>query len=309
MTPVEEIAAKMDALGLWSTVAPYNWAIKPHGSAFPYFCTVIGGDGKLVKTRFLMLEGWQTMHDYVHTRIDRNFGCISTPMELPHYELIFVTNGEAKLFRYDTGYVPREADEREQAFCAKMLWEAYGVMLRVEADRNLPMSFAAEKAVFARVESADGKWSDAPLSVPDARPHVECVKFSKKVLEKAKDLPNDTGLKILIDFRILAGAQTSHQRPRAVYSLMAVDAATGGKFFESRTSVDPEAGLKAMWESMPERVLEEIVGAGRVPGEIALVSGRVFRMLRALCVELPFKLSLHDSLPALDAAFAKRDVR
>ena len=44
---------------------------------------------------------------------------------------------------------------------------------------------------------------------------------------------------------------------------------------------------------------------GRVPGEICLVSGRVFRMLRALCVELPFKLSLHDSLPALDAAFAK----
>ena len=167
------------------------------------------------------------------------------------------------------------------------------------------MKFAAEKSVFARVESADGKWSDAPLAVPDPRPYVECVKFSKKAVEKAKDLPIDAGLKVLLDFRMLNGAQTLHPRPRTVYALAAADAATGARLFFSQTSVEPEAGLKAMWESMPEKALEEIIGLGRVPGEICLVSGRVFRMLRALCVELPFKLSLHDSLPALDAAFAK----
>ena len=58
---VEEIGAKMDALGLWDALAPYNWAVKPHGTAFPYFCTVIKGTEEAVKVRFLMLEGWNTL--------------------------------------------------------------------------------------------------------------------------------------------------------------------------------------------------------------------------------------------------------
>ena len=27
---VEETGAKMDALGLWDSLAPYNWAVKPY---------------------------------------------------------------------------------------------------------------------------------------------------------------------------------------------------------------------------------------------------------------------------------------
>ena len=50
----EEIGAKMDALGLWRLVEPYNFAVKPRGSAFPYFCTVLLGDAKPVKVRLLM---------------------------------------------------------------------------------------------------------------------------------------------------------------------------------------------------------------------------------------------------------------
>ena len=50
---------------------------------------------------------------------------------------------------------------------------------------------------------------------------------------------------------------------------------------------------------MPPQLLRELIRIGKVPGEIKVRSGRVFRMLRPLCIELPFKLSLHEKLEHL----------
>lgn len=300
---VEEIGAKMDALGVWDLILPYNWAIRPRGTVFPYFCSVMKGDGNPVKVRFLMLEGWQTLHEFVHVRVDRNFGFYSSPIEFPHLELVVLKSGETKLFRHDTGYLPVEANEAQRAFAAKLLWEAFGVMLRVETDNKLPMKFSDEQAIFARVEGADGKWTDEPLVIPPPRPHVEKVSFRKEIVQKAVDLPLVSKDLIELDFRILPNVMTREPRPRCVYGLIGVDGATGAKVIDSRVSVHPEAGLRGLWESMPQQVLAELIRLGKVPGEIRLCSGRVFRMLRPLCMELPFKLSLHDSLPRLDAAF------
>ena len=33
---VVELGAKMDALGLWELLEPYNFAVKPRGPAVPY---------------------------------------------------------------------------------------------------------------------------------------------------------------------------------------------------------------------------------------------------------------------------------
>ena len=107
---VWDIGAKMDALGLWEAIAPFNWAVKPKGVAFPYFCTSFPcAKESPVRARFLMLDGWQTLHDYVRTRIDRNFGFYSSPAEMPHLELVFPKEGTCRLFRYDTGYRRRQA--------------------------------------------------------------------------------------------------------------------------------------------------------------------------------------------------------
>ena len=34
-------------LGVWEAVAPYNWAVCPKGTVFPYFCCVMKGDGMI----------------------------------------------------------------------------------------------------------------------------------------------------------------------------------------------------------------------------------------------------------------------
>ncbi len=300
----EETAVKMDALGVWSVVHPCNWIVKPLGTAFPYFCTCVPGeDGSPVRERLLMLEGWQTFHDYIRTRLDPSFGFYMTPMEMPHFELVFAKNGEMSIYRDDPGYVPRALNESERALVARILWEAYGVMMRLEARHDLTLSYADERAMFARVEVSPGAWEDRPMEIPQPRPHVEKVSFSKALLAKAKDVPFVQNERLELDFRILPNIATNEPRPRCAYQLLAIDAATGERVFADRTSVVPDGGLRRMWESLPPCILNHLVKRGHVPGEIRLKSGRVFRLLRPLCMELPFKLSLHDELPRLDAAF------
>lgn len=302
MTP-EEIGARMDALGLWNLLEPYNFALKPKGTVFPYFCTVIKGDRKPVKVRFLMLEGWQTLHEFVLTRADRNYGFYQSPIEFPHLELVVLETGEAKLFRHDTGYVPQEAGAAQRDLGARLLWEAYGVMMRMESDHALPMRFAESKAVFARVETAPGTWVDGPLVIPDPPPHVEKVSLPKADLKAAQDFPLVREEVLDVDFRLLPGVVTKEPRPRCVYELQAIDPKTGEKVLASRTSILPELGIRGLWEAVPEQVLKALIRRGRVPGEIRTCSGRMFRMLRPLCQELPFKLSLHDRLQSLESGF------
>lgn len=296
---IGEIAAKLDALGLWELLLPYNVALKPRGTALPYFCTLLKGDGKPVRYRLLLLEGWQTMHDYVLARVDANFGFYSTPSELPHFELVLPTGLPPQCFRHDPGYVPGPVPPARQELVAKLLWETYGLLLRLESAHNLPMSFAGERSIFARVENAEGIWTDAPLAIPDAPPHVEKISFEKADVKKAQDLPLVSTDAWELDFGLNLALITKDPRPRTVYSLMAVDAATKTRVIDCNASIHPELGLRGLWESMPQQVLKEMIRHGKVPGELRVRSGRVFRFLRALCQELPFKLSLHDALPDL----------
>lgn len=299
---VEEVGAKMDALGAWEVAMPCHWAVKPRGSAFPYFCCTLRGEIPPVKVRVLLLDGWQTFHDFVRTRIDRDFGFYLLPMELPHFELVVLKTGAMKLFRHDPGFVPREADARERDFCAKMLWEAYGVMLRLESDCRLPLKFADEKAVFARVEGVDGAWRDEPIVIPPPRPHVEKVSFAKKAIAEAKDLSLRTDEALELDLRIVPGMMTREKRPRVLYVLAAVDAKTGEVAFREKLAADAEGGLRGLWEGMPPRVLAHFLARRAVPGELRVMSGRVFRLIRPLCLELPFKLSKVPDLPHFSAA-------
>lgn len=300
METAEEIGAKIDSLRLWEAAMAYNWGVKPHGVAFPYFCTILRDDGPLVSFRLLMLDGWRTLHDFARTRADRNFGFYSSPMEMPHFELIVLRGGGVELSRNDPGFAPRRLDERERELVAKILWESYGVMMRLESDKSLAVKYAGENAMFARVEAADGTWSDAPLHIPPPPPHTETVSLSRALVAKAKDMPFEKERAVEMDFRINPALVTKDARQRLVYTLAIADAATGEALGSCNFSVAPKDGsLADLWQPLAGIVLERFVSLGWMPGEMKTMSGRLFRMLRPLCLELPVKLSLHDSLPAL----------
>ena len=290
-----EVGAKMDALGLWNSLAPYNWAVKPHGTAFPYFCNILQGDGD-VKVRFLMLEGWRTLHDYVRLRADLSYGVISAPVEFPQFQMVVLNSGEIKFFRHDTGFVPREIAAKDFPIVEKILWEAYGVMLRVESDSSLPMRFAAEKSLFARVEDKSGIWRDEPLEIPDPQQYVEHISFKTDDIKKACDLPLVQAEALNVDFSLLLGVSTDEEKPKALYRFVVADSVSGAVELDCRVTVDSSHSLKDLWETMPQRFLEFLIKRGRVPGRVRVSSARVFRFIRPLCIELPFRLSIHESL-------------
>lgn len=297
---LEAIGRKIAALDMWDAIAPYNWAIKPRGVAFPYFCTLAGRQA--ARTDFMLLEGWQTFHDYIRTRIDANFGFYTSCQEFAQFTLETGAAG-VRVRRRDPGYVERDVTDAEARLCAKILWEAYGVMLRIESEKDLAMKYAAENAIFSRVEGADGVWRDEPLAVPVPRPHVEHLSFPKKDIAAAKDLPFATEEAIAVDFRFVPQLMSNEPRPRAAYMLVIVNAKTGEKLLALRLAINPESGLRGLWEAMPARFLKALLASGRIPGEIQVGSLRMFRMLSPLCRELPFKLSLHDKLEHMDAQF------
>lgn len=292
------IAVKMDALGLWRTTASANWAVRLRGTAVPYFCSTLTFADGPIRVRFLLLEGWQTFHDYLLHRADPSFGFYLTPAEMPHFEVCFLReDSEPLVFRHDPGYAPeRVTDGPRAALCAKILWQSYGVMMRLESDPKLVFAYADEQAMFARVEKAAGVWEDAPLAIVPPRPHTENVSLPKADLQAAADLPLASEESWDCDVRLLTNIVTRDPRPRCIYSFFAADTRTGRTVFDSRAAVDPEGGLRGLWEGVPSVLLKQILAQKRVPREVRVCSRRLFRLLRSLCVELPFRLSLHDQI-------------
>ena len=123
------------------------------------------------------------------------------------------------------------------------------------------------------------------------------------IITRAKDLPFAAGDSVELDFRLVPGLATKEKRPRCAYVLAGVDGSSGENIIWNCMSVNPETGLRGMWESVPPRILGLLSARGRMPGEIKVVSGRMFRLMRPLCMEIPFRLSLHDRLPRLEAAY------
>lgn len=294
--PSAEIAKKIDGLDLWKKLIPHNWALRPLGSIYPYFCIFLGPDRPEVKFRLLLLEGWQTMHDFVRLRLDRSWSFYTSPIELNHFELVYLVTGEIGAFRHDTGYLPRPISEKEDVLLKKLLWQVYGMMIRIEADDNIPMSFAANKAIFARREAGRGKWVDEELKLIPMRPHVEHIEYRREMMKKAKDLPVKKDIAFEVDLRIVFGKATNEPRPKLIYEYIAVDASSRKVVARRQTAFDQEKGLRGIWEGLPGLMLETFLEKGMIPGEIKVKSKRVYRLLGPLTMELPFRLSLHKDL-------------
>ena len=301
---IDEIGKKIGNLGLLRAMGAYNWALKPCGSVFPYFCIVTIHDKGYVRARISFLEGWQTMHDYVRMRFEPDSGYYVSQTELPQFEVAYLRTGKIVATRHDPGCLPWYLTPRQEGLVRRMLWETYGVMLRIENDRSLVLKHADERALFARVETSPGVWRDAPMTIPEPPPYEERVPVPQDLLKRAQSLPVDKDWKVAVDLRYLPDRLTEDAPPRVCYAIRAVDLAEKTRLIDDGAFVDMlNGGLKTIWLDAPVRILERLVERGRLPGEIRVVSARLFRFLRPLFLELPVKLSKRKSIPFLEEHF------
>ncbi len=295
LAKIADILRRIDALGRWPEILYPMWALKPHGSVFPYFPVVNPSNGDpAVKGHVSFLEGWQTLHDYNIWMQDKDAGFLSHPIELPGFNILFKTDGTASVMRQTPGFHLREADEKQSAIIAEMLWETYGMLMRLEEDSKLAFRFLDDGCMFAREQDESGKWSDAPLKVVPPRRKTECVGLSKAALKVAKDLPvlKDRVFKVEFGFDIRAFA-AGFGGKRIAYRLKCTDLNTRETVFERLFAVQPpELNIQDLWQNVPDAVLQAIVSLSFVPGEIVVPNTRLFRLFRPLMAELQFKLSM-----------------
>ena len=302
-----EVARAIAALNLWERASAHNWALVPQTSEMPYLVSVVRErkPGSPVIGRMMLFPGFATFRDFMLSRRVSDFGVGMSPIDFSHFELVSAKGGVVELFVYEPGFVPRALTADEKAFLAPLLYECYGVMLRLDENPELPLSYAKDGALFARKEIVNSTWVDGPLKPPDDRqnPYTEQVSLKKASCEAGAKLPMAQAEKWEIDFVMVPAYQTKEARSRFLYILAAVDAATAERKVWCKMSVDGRAdGLKRLWEGHAQRVLDRILALGRIPGEIHVRSQRMARFLRPLGMQLPFKLVQFSKLASLDAA-------
>ena len=164
-------------------------------------------------------------------------------------------------------------------------------MMRIESDSTLSMKYASEHAMFARIEGPDGVWNDAAMPIPPPQQHVEQIVLASALLNSVKDMPFTQDMRVAIDYHMNVMKMTKEARARYPYVFRMIDANTRELLCEKEYLSNPEDGLRGIWEHLPQLVLEGLKLIGKVPGEVITPSGRVFRLVRPLCNEIPFKLT------------------
>jgi hypothetical protein len=310
---LSELFERMDKLGLWEQVMAHPWAFKPKGSVYPYVVYISrrslmqsSKEGVTPRICLLFLEGWQTFHDFVHTQMDPSFGYYLSPSDVPTIEAVYLSDGTAQSWRHAPGLVPFETNEAETEMCRRMMWELYGIMLRVEADPKLPEKFAISRwGMLCRTEKAPGEWIDEQVEAPKPQPYEEHRIIPNSLVTTAKSLPIDQNFTVEIDFLRSTHlfVRVGPSKPRHIYSLFIVDAATGKHLFNTMTMVDKDLTLKKMVENIAGNFLQFVERAGSFPGTVFVCEQRVFRQLRVLTKDFPFKLVMRDELPHMEKAF------
>jgi len=299
-----EIARAITGLNVWEKAARHNWALVSQLSEEPYvvYAQQEKGEGP-VAGRLALFPGFGEFSRFLLTHQAPDFGVAMSPLDFRHEEVVGLKNGQADVFCYEPGFVPQRPDAARAPILAALLYECYGVLMRLEEEPDLPIRYMSEKAMFARKELVENVWRDGPIAVP--QPNLQCVEkisVARAAAEKAAALPILPKEVWEIDFVMMSGFHTAEAKPRFLYLLAAVDADTGERRVWEKMSVDGrEGGLQRLWEGHAERLLNRFIQVGHVPGALHVRSPRVMRFLRPLAMHVPFKMVQHAKLPALES--------
>lgn len=308
---IDDIAKAISALNAWEKASKYNWALVSEMFDNPLIaCVSIQQNGPMA-ARLMLFNGFAAHRDFAIFTQNQDVSFALSPLDFDHYEVIGLKDGGAEVFDYRPGYAPVHPDEETRALLAPVLYECYGLMLRLEDDPEIPAMYKAENAMFSRREGLDGKWRDAPLRPPDMNTvtWTERVGLDRMKCAQAARFNMAQGEVWEADFIQIPIFRTEDPRPRIMYLFAAVDAKTGEKRVWDKLVVDPKIprngsmdALKQLWESLASRMLEGVLKRAMVPAEIHVRTQRVMRFMRPLGLQIPFKLVLHQQLPRLTTA-------
>ena len=307
---IDDIAKSIAALNVWKKASKYNWALVSELFDRPLVAAINPAQQGPIVGRLMLFNGFIAHRDFIVFRQNADLSFAMSPIDFDHYEVIALRDGSAEIFDYRPGFIPVHPDAETRALLAPVLYECYGLLLRIDEDPELPAMYVNDKALFARREGLDGKWHDTPLRPPniDSVTWTERVGLDRAKCAKAARLNLETDEAWEVDFMQLPLYGTGESPARTMYLLVAVDAKTGERRVWKKLAVDPSVprngtldAIKPLWESLAGHLLDGVIARGSVPGAVHMRSQRMMRFLRPLGLQIPFKMVLHKQLPQLTA--------
>jgi len=198
-----------------------------------------------------------------------------------------------------TGYFPDRPGPDEVVWMAAVLYQAYGMAMRIESNpgltrERLPRSF------FVRTQDAAGDWHDAWHDMPPPKIDVVVGVEIDRVERLRKRVRDATVLQVDLFLSPLKVKSPADHRSEAVFTLLVVNRET--RMALSCEALQATNGVDTMWAQVPEAVLKAMERLDALPGEIEVCCERMLNVLRPLTEMLPFKLTRREKLDALSAA-------
>ena len=314
------MAERLDQLDPWQWMGAADcFGIDVQGWDEPCF-VIFGGQPKEFRNiRFLV--GWKAFYDLVTRLADPAKQVATWLLEIRMIELLFVN--ETLLFEHEQtflkklkrqpgeacttpvfrsivpGYHPWLPEARERDLLETVLYQAFGMAMRVEADGML-LKTRFPREILMRKQDAKGVWQDAWTPVKEVGDEEVEVRIESKRLQALRNLPLKP---IILQLDLMFTPMQilpEGQRPQTAYVLLAVDAQSG--FIVAGDLLQATEGIAHMWAQIPERLLEIFDRLGGCPSAIEIGTDRMANLLRPLGEFLPFKMVRRERLAVLDAA-------
>ena len=307
---IDEVAKAIAALKVWKKASKYNWALVSELFDKPLIAAVNPTPQGPIAGRLLLFNGFLAHRDFLIFRQNPDLSFATSPIDFDHYEVIGLKDGSAEIYDYRPGFIPVHPDAETRALLVPVIYECYGLMLRIDEDPELPALYMKDQALFSRREGLDGKWHDAPLRPPnlDTVTWTERVGLDRVKCAQAVRLNMEPEEVWEADFTQMPLYRTDDRQARMMFLFAAVDAKTGERRVWQKLAVDPSIprngtldAMKPLWESLAAHVLVGVIRRGKVPSAIYVRNQRMMRFLRPLGLQLPFKLVLHREMPQLTA--------
>lgn len=314
------MAERLDQLDPWQWMGVADcFGIEVPGWDEPCF-VVFGGQPKSFRNvRFLL--GWKAFYDLVTRLADPAKQVPTWLLEIRMVELLFVSGDllfehEQKLLKtlkrqadatcatpvfrsIIPGYHPWLPEERERDLLEAVLYQTFGMAMRVEED-SLLLKNRFPREILMRKPDAQGGWKDAWSPVKEVGDEEVEVRIESKRLQAIRALPlKPVTMQLDLLFTPLQ-IQPAGQRPQTAYVLLAVDAESG--FILAGDLLHATEGIAHMWAQIPERLLEIFDRLGGCPARIEIATDRMANLLRPLGEFLPFKMVRRENLALLEAA-------
>jgi hypothetical protein len=205
---------------------------------------------------------------------------------------------------YRPGYLPWFLTREEASHLIYALTQTITVAARFFSDANvIPFNEDPEDRDYLiripRLKDSIPYWEDSIVTVDPPPTQLLQLSVDDTTLGKLKEFSRSGALEVEL-FALPATVGRSHERPRLIYALLAVDSASD--FIVGVELMEAIDGVDLMYASVAETLASDWMQHQIVPQEIRVRSTRLLNVLEPLASELGITLSSAKKLPAVNRA-------